>query len=89
MWLRRSEADGKPQAPNYIALTAKLADLRAGKTTPGKAPIPNGPAPKIGAQDDRVPALRERLGLSGDGTTYDKALAGAVKKYQTGARAPR
>ena len=29
-----------------------------------------------------MPALRERLGLSGDGTTYDKALAGAVKKYQ-------
>jgi L,D-transpeptidase YcbB len=69
----------EPQAPNYIALKAKLADLRA---APGKAPIPNGPAPKIGAQDDRVPALRERLGLSGDGTTYDKALAGAVKKYQ-------
>jgi L,D-transpeptidase YcbB len=72
----------EPQAPNYIALKAKLADLRAGKTVAGKAPIPNGPAPKIGAQDDRVPALRERLGLSGDGTTYDKALADAVKKYQ-------
>ena len=71
----------EPQAPNYIALKAKLADLRAGKTLAGKA-NPNGPAPKIGAQDDRVPALRERLGLGGDGTTYDKALAGAVKKYQ-------
>jgi L,D-transpeptidase YcbB len=72
----------EPQSPNYIALKAKLADLRAGKTVAGKASIPNGPAPKIGAQDDRVPALRERLGLSGDGTTYDKALADAVKKYQ-------
>ena len=72
----------EPQAPNYIALKAKLADLRAGKTLAGKASIPNGPAPKIGAQDDRVPALRERLGLGGDGTTYDKALADAVKKYQ-------
>ena len=29
-----------------------------------------------------MPALRERLGLGGDGTTYDKALADAVKKYQ-------
>jgi L,D-transpeptidase YcbB len=57
--------------------------LRAGKTLAGKATlIPNGPAPKIGAQDDRVPALRERLGLVGDGTTYGKALADAVKKYQ-------
>jgi L,D-transpeptidase YcbB len=72
----------EPQAPNYIALKAKLADLRAGKTLAGKAPIPNGPAPKIGAKDDRVPALRERLGLGGDGTTYDKALADAVKKFQ-------
>jgi murein L,D-transpeptidase YcbB/YkuD len=68
---------GRPQAPNYIALKAKLADLRAGKTTPGKAPIPNGPAPKLGGQDDRVPQLRERFGLSGDGTIYDKALADA------------
>src|SRR5262249_33441351 len=75
-------ADYEPQTPNYIALKAKLADLRAGKTLAGKAPIPNGPAPKVGAQDDRVPVLRERLRLSGDGTTYDKALANAVKKYQ-------
>ena len=75
-------AGHEPQAPNYIALKAKLADLRAGKTLGGKALIPNGPAPKIGAQDDRVPALRERLGLGGDGTTYDKTLADAVKKYQ-------
>jgi L,D-transpeptidase YcbB len=72
----------EPQTPNYIALKAKLADLRAGKTLAGKAPIPNGPAPKIGAQDDRAPALRERLGLGGDGTTYDKALAEAVEKFQ-------
>ncbi len=72
----------EPQAPNYIALKAKLADLRAGKTGPGKTPIANGPAPKIGAQDERVPQLRERFGLAGDGTTYDKALADAVKKFQ-------
>jgi len=72
----------EPQAPNYIALKAKLADLHAGKAEAGKAPIANGPAPKLGAQDDRVPEVRERLGLSGDGTTYDKALAEAVKKFQ-------
>jgi L,D-transpeptidase YcbB len=68
----------EPQAPNYIALKAKLADLRAGKTSAGKAPI--GPAPKIGVQDERVPALRERLGRGGDGS--DKTLADAVKRYQ-------
>ena len=72
----------EPQAPNYIALKAKLADLRAGKAEAGKAPIANGPAPRLGAEDDRVPQLRERFGLTGDGTTYDKALAEAVKKFQ-------
>jgi L,D-transpeptidase YcbB len=75
-------ASYEPQAPNYVALKAKLADLRAGKTGPGKTPIANGPAPKIGAQDDRVQQLRERFGLAGDGTTYDKSLADAVKKFQ-------
>src|SRR5262249_926893 len=33
--------------------------------------------------DERVPALRERLGVTGnDGNTYDKTLAEAVKKFQ-------
>ena len=72
----------EPQTPNYIALKAKLAELRSGKTGPGKTPIANGPAPRIGAQDDRVPQLRERLALSGDDDIYDKALADAVKKFQ-------
>jgi L,D-transpeptidase YcbB len=72
----------EPQMPDYIALKAKLAELRGGKVEAGKAAIASGPAPKIGALDDRVPQLRERLGLTGDGTTYDKALADAVKKFQ-------
>jgi murein L,D-transpeptidase YcbB/YkuD len=35
-------------------------------------------------QDSRVPQLRERLGVAGDtsDTTYDKAVAEAVKKFQ-------
>ncbi len=73
----------EPQHPAYIALKAKLAELRTGKGDTGKTPIPNGPALKVGAQDDRVPQLRERLGVLGDGgTTYDKALAEALKKFQ-------
>ena len=72
----------EPHDPAYLALKAKLAELRAGKEST-KAPIANGPAPKIGAQDDRVPQLRERLGLTGDGgAIYDKALAETVKKFQ-------
>src|SRR5579864_2390926 len=60
----------EPHTPGYLALKAK------------KTPIANGAAPKVGATDERVPLLRERLNVSGDGTTYDKALADAVKKYQ-------
>ena len=73
----------EPQNPAYLALKAKLAELRAGKEGAGLAPIPSGPVLKIGTQDGRVPQLRERLGVHGDGdTTYDKALAEAVKKFQ-------
>jgi murein L,D-transpeptidase YcbB/YkuD len=75
-------ASYEPQTPGYIALKAKLAEIRAGKGDVTKPPIPNGPVPKVGMQDGRVPALRDRLGLTGDGTTYDKALADAVKKFQ-------
>jgi murein L,D-transpeptidase YcbB/YkuD len=72
----------EPHTAGYLALKAKLAEVRAGKGDVKKTPISNGPAPKVGAEDDRVPQLRERLGVSGDGTTYDKALADAVKKFQ-------
>jgi L,D-transpeptidase YcbB len=72
----------EPQAPNYIALKAKLAELRAGKMEAGKTPIPPGPAPRIGAVDDRVPQLRERFGLGGDSMVYDKEVADAVRRFQ-------
>jgi len=74
----------EPHTPGYLALKGKLADIRAGKIdAKAKAPIENGPVLKIGMQDDRVPALRERLGIeANDGTAYDKPLAEAVKKFQ-------
>jgi murein L,D-transpeptidase YcbB/YkuD len=73
----------EPHARGYLALKAKLADLRAGKGDSARTPIPNGPTPKVGAQDERVPQLRERLGLPADSdTTYDKTLVAAVKKFQ-------
>ena len=50
--------------------------------TGGKASIPNGPVLKVGMQDERVPQLRERLGVKGDGLVYDTALAEAVKNFQ-------
>jgi len=75
-------ASYEPQAPGYVALKAKLAEQRAGKGPAGKAPIANGPSLKVGMTDARVPQLRERLGVAGDGDTFDKTLADAVKKFQ-------
>jgi L,D-transpeptidase YcbB len=74
----------EPKTPGYLALKQKLADFRAGKLANDiKTPIPSGPVLKVGMQDDRVPALRERLGGLGDGgTSYDKPVADAVKKFQ-------
>jgi len=73
----------EPQTSGYRALKAKLADIRAGKIDKEKAPIGKGAVLKIGMEDDRVPALRERLHVSGDrSTAYDKPLAEAVKKFQ-------
>jgi L,D-transpeptidase YcbB len=72
----------EPQHPAYLALKAKLAEIRAGKDDARNAAISNGPVLKVGMQDGRVPQLRERLRARGDGTTYDKDLAEAVKKFQ-------
>ena len=73
----------EPQTPGYRALKAKLADIRAGKIDKLKPAIAGGPVLKIGMADDRVPGLRERLGIAANAsTTYDKALAEAVKKFQ-------
>ena len=72
----------EPHAPGYVALKAKLAEIRAGKSDGTKPGIPSGPALKVGDQDDRVPQLREKLGVQGQGNTFDKALAEAVKKFQ-------
>ena len=73
----------EPQTPGYRALKAKLDDMRAGKIDKSRPPIASGPVLKVGIQDERVPVLRERFGIAAaDGTTYDKTLAEAVKKFQ-------
>jgi murein L,D-transpeptidase YcbB/YkuD len=68
----------------YKALKAKLAEARVRKGDSGPARIADGSVLKIGMRDSRVPLLRSRLGISSDAadTTYDKALAEAVKKFQ-------
>ena len=72
----------EPRDPAYLTLKAKLAELRAGKGDGSEPPIANGQVLKVGMQDERVPQLRERLGVAGTGTGYDKTLAEAVRKFQ-------
>jgi murein L,D-transpeptidase YcbB/YkuD len=71
-----------PQHPAYKALKAKLAELRGLSGEGAARRIGYGPALKVGMDDARVPELRERLGVAGAGTTYDKPLADAVKALQ-------
>ena len=72
-----------PPQPGYKALKAKLAELR-GRSGQSGPRIATGPALKVGMTDPRVPALRERLGVTGepDDLIYGKPLAEAVKKFQ-------
>jgi murein L,D-transpeptidase YcbB/YkuD len=72
----------EPHAEAYLALKAKLAEIRAGQRGSGQTHIPNGPSLKIGMRDERVPLLRSRLDVASEGAAYDKELADAVKKFQ-------
>jgi murein L,D-transpeptidase YcbB/YkuD len=70
----------EPPHAAYKALKAKLAEARGGGAS-GR--ISSGQALKVGMDDTRVPVLRARFGLpEASNTTYDKALADAVKDYQ-------
>ena len=72
-----------PPHEGYKALRAKLAEARAPRGEARPLRIAGGPVLKVGMRDDRVPLLRERLGVAGGAdTSYDKALAEAVKKFQ-------
>lgn len=73
-----------PPHPGYLRLKAVLASMT--EREPAKqVTIPPGPLLRPGEHDDRVPALRARLGLShgeGDERTYDPELMEAVKSFQ-------
>ncbi len=76
-----------PQHEQYKALKAKLAEARNQKGDKAPARIGAGPVLKTGkvlVQDERVPLLREKLGLEGDKSdiTYDKELEDAVARFQ-------
>jgi murein L,D-transpeptidase YcbB/YkuD len=72
-----------PQFHAFQALRAKLIEIRAGNA-PAKTHIAEGKTIQIGNDDDRIPAIRQRLNVRGeaDANNYDKALAEAVKSFQ-------
>ena len=83
-----------PPQPQFKALRAKLAELRANGGAISKpadakpAPvvrIPDGKILRPGMRDDRVIALRKRLDVEGDknNTLYDEAVREAVVAFQT------
>lgn len=72
-----------PPHDGFRALKQKLAEMRGNSAEPDNR-IADGPVIKPGAKDERVPALRERLGVSGKAgdLSYDKALYNAVRQVQ-------
>ena len=79
-----------PPHKGYLALKAKLAELRRSSDVAGRGgAIPYGPVLKTGMRDGRVPLIRARFGLDiagSDGSpedlVYDTKVASAVADYQ-------
>src|SRR4029077_19801869 len=84
----------QPPQPAYKALRKKLAEARGTKGDNGPAQLARGPVLELGVDkktkqtilmtDERVPQLREKLGLPAvrDDLFYDKPLADAVAQFQ-------
>ena len=79
----------RPTQIYYKNLKIALATYRGIQAGGGWKPVPAGATLKIGVTDDRVPALRKRLSISGDlqdapiaSTFFDEKLEQAVKHFQ-------
>jgi murein L,D-transpeptidase YcbB/YkuD len=76
----------EPAHPQYRALKAALAELRAANDDTTRVVVPEGALLRPGKRDARVPALRARLGLAGapDGEPdrYDDVLVMALEAFQ-------
>lgn len=76
--------DLEPKHPEFIALKKALGAFDDG-TAEEQVVIPDGKTLRVGMRDDRVPLMRERLGVPTpvDGeTVYDDALIAAVENFQ-------
>lgn len=82
----------RPMYPLYEQLREGLRRLRKVQSTGGWPQIADGPTLKTGDDDPRIPALRERLRLSGygdpemeataDSTHFDQVLEDALRRFQ-------
>lgn len=82
----------RPQYPLYAELREGLRRLRHVQSVGGWPHIADGPTLQPGADDPRIPTLRQRLRLSGygdpemeaqaDSTRFDAVLADALRRFQ-------
>jgi murein L,D-transpeptidase YcbB/YkuD len=72
-----------PRQVGYLALKAKLAELRVSRPTVPQVKVPAGRTLKVGMRDPRVPLVRIRFGLGPDSDeTYDERVAAAIADFQ-------
>lgn len=71
----------EPSTPAYRAIKAALARENAAILT-APPPFEIGGTIEPGTEDARVPAIRARLGLEGQGDLYDAPLQEAVRRFQ-------
>lgn len=76
----------QPSQPQFEALRKALLAARGGKPDNDIVRIPDGPALKLGIEDEQVELLRTRLKIetpaSGDAKRFDEAVQEAVKRFQ-------
>lgn len=74
----------EPTHPEFLALKAALASFGS-NAADRPTPIPPGALLKAGMSDERLPQIRERLGLVADASlVYDEGVVQAVKDFQQG-----
>ncbi len=74
----------QPKHPEFLALKAALANFGAAAAA-RPTPIAEGPVLRPGGSDTRLPAIRSRLELSSDPSSYyDETTVNAVKAFQQG-----
>lgn len=75
-----------PRHPAFHALRETLAALREADARPDTPRVPDGALLRPGMEDERVPVLRARLGLTDDDSEetdlYDPGLVTAVEAFQ-------